>query len=253
MQIATRTRWAGLALAAALAVGGCQAAPSPSPSVAPDPTPTPPPPSAEEVIGAFLLVAGNSALTMHVVADGKVTVTAGGTTEDVKISFDMDISGENGVGTAVVDTGPQNVTFDMLLLENRAYVDDNGTWTEIPDYQPSTPLNPFAGLTSAEELTYRGHDIRDDQRAHHMSVIPWLGGDLSLLEAQGWTNVKIDYTLTTLTVEDNGAPITLNFTGGISGRFQDIGASAAFDVTYDFTKVGEPVDIPSPGDIPAPS
>jgi hypothetical protein len=245
MQSDTRTRRLGLAMGLVLLLAGCQAA-SPSPSVPPDPTPTPPPATAEEVIAAFLALTGDPELTMHVVADGKVRVTAGGTAEDVKIGFDMDISGEDGVGEAVVDTGPSDVTFDMLLVGGLAYVDDDGTWTEVPDYQASTPLNPFAGLTGPADLSYRGVDVRDGRRAHHLSILAWLGGDLSLLEAQGWTRVKVDYTLTTMTVDDAGAPIEMNFTGGISGRYLDVAASAAFEVAYAFTEIGEPVEIPIP-------
>src|SRR6266545_2633216 len=141
MKIARVTATAVMALG--MAVAGCSASVSPSPS-APPPTPTPPPPTGDEVIAAFLAVTGDPALTMHVVADGKVTVSAAGTTDNVTIAFDMDISGQNGVGKAVVDTGPTELTFDMLLVDNRAYVDDNGTWTEVPEYKPSTPLNPFA-------------------------------------------------------------------------------------------------------------
>ena len=240
-----RARRLCLALGIALVLGGCQAA-SPSPSASSDPTPTPPPATADEVIAAFLSLTSDPNLTMHVVADGKVRVTAAGTSEDVKIGFDMDISGEDGVGTAVVDTGPSDVTFEMLLVDNLAYVDDNGTWTEVPDYTPSTPLNPFAGLTGPADLSYRGVDVRDGVRAHHLSVLVWLGGDLTLLEAQGWTQVKVDYTLTTMTVDDAGAPIQMDFTGGISGRFQDVATTAAFEVAYEFTKIGEPVEIPTP-------
>ena len=235
-----------LATSLMLAVTACHGAASPSPSVVAEPTPTPPPPTEEEVIQAFLLVAGNTALTMHVVADGKETVTAGRTTDTVKIGFDMDLSGQNGVGTAVVDTDPSTVPVSLLVVENRAYVEDNGTWTEVPDYRPSTPLNPFGGLTTLDSLSYRGHQIVDGQRVHHLSVIPWLGGDMSLLEAQGWTHLKVDYTLTTLTVADSGAPIQMSFSGGISGRYHDVGASAAFEITYDFTKIGQAVDIPPP-------
>ena len=229
----------------AVALAGCQGAtPSPSPSAAP--TPTPPPPDADEVIARFLALTSDPALTMHVVADGKVRVTAGGDMQDVKIGFDMDISGEDGVGTAVVDTGPSDVTFEMLLVDDRAYVEDNGAWTEVPDYKPTTPLNPFAGLTGPEQLTYRGHELQDGQRIHHLSVLVWLGGDLSLLGEQGWTGVKTDYTLTTLTVDDEGAPIEMNFSGGISGKYQDVSATAAFEIKYEFTKIGEAVEIPTP-------
>jgi hypothetical protein len=235
-----------MALALTLALAGCAGSGSPSPSRVPDPTPTPPPPTGDEVMAAFLALTGDPDVTMHVVVDGKVTVTAGGEMEDVKIGLDMDISGEDGVGRAVVDTGPADVTYTMLLFEGRAYVDDNGTWTEVPEYKPSTPLNPFAGLSGPADVTYRGHQVRDSQRIHHLSVLDWLGGNLSLLEEQGWSGVKTDYTLTTLTVDDDGAPIQMDFSGGVSGRYQDVAASAAFELTYVFSKIGEAVELPTP-------
>lgn len=253
MQTLPRTRWTGLALAAALALGGCQGAGGPSPSASADPTPTPPPPTADEVIARFLALTGSPSLTMHVVSAGKVTVTGGGTMDTVKIGFDMDISGQDGVGKAVVDTGPSDVTFEMLVRDGRSYIDDDGTWTETPDYRPSTPLNPFSGLTGPADLTYRGHEIRDGRRVHHLSVLVWPGGDLSLLAAQGWTGAKIDYALTTMTVEDSGAPIEMSFSGAISGRLNEVGGSAVFQVTYAFTNIGEPVEIPIPATGPSPS
>lgn len=248
MKFTRRTTVALMTLA--IAIAGCSAAVSPSPSLPPAPTPTPPPPDGPQVIAAFLAVTGDPALTMHVVADGKVTVSAAGTTENVTIGFDMDISGENGVGQGVVDTGPSDLTFDMLLVDGHAYVDDNGTWTEVPDYRPSTPINPFAGLTGPGDLTYRGADARDGRRVHHLSVEVWLGGDLALLGEQGWSGVKIDYELTTVTADDEGNPIGMDFSGGVSGRYQGVAASAAFEVSYAFTNVGEQVEIPTPPPAP---
>ena len=244
MRPRNRSGWMALALAFGLA--GCQAAASPTPSVTPEATPTPPPATAEEVLAAFLELTTDPALTMHVVADGKVTVALAGTTDDIRIAFDMDIRGEDGIGNAVVDTGPSDLTFDMLLVANKAYIDDNGTWTEVPGYKPSTPLNPFHALSGPADLTYRGMDVRDGQRVHHLSVLPWLGGDLTLLTEQGWSGVKIDYTLTTLMVSDRGEPISMAFSGAVSGRYQGVAASAAFEVNYEFTKIGEAVEIPSP-------
>lgn len=244
MWTSLRSVWLMLALAVALA--GCQSAASPTPSVAAEATPTPPPPTADDVIAEFLLLATNPALTMHVVADGKVTVAAAGTTDDVRIGFDMDISGEDSVGKAVVDTGPSDVTFNMLLVDNRAYVDDNGTWTELPDYRPSSPLNPFRALSGPADLQYRGHEDRDGQRIHHLSILVWVGGDLTLMQDQGWTQMKVDYDLATMTVNDQGAPIGMSFTGGISGRYQGLAATTAFEVNYQFTKIGQAVEIPSP-------
>jgi hypothetical protein len=244
MRPRNRSGWAALALAIALA--GCQAAASPTPSAPPEPTPTPAPATAEEVIAAFLALTTDPALTMHVVADGKVTVSVSGSTDDIRIGYDMDIRGEDGVGSAVLDTGPSDLTFNMLLLANKAYIHDNGSWTEVPDYRPTTPLNPFRGLSGPADLTYRGKDVRDGERVHHLSVLPWLGGDLTLLTEQGWSGVKIDYSLTTLMVNDQGEPSSMDFSGAVSGRFQGAAASASFAVNYQFTKIGEAVEIPSP-------
>src|SRR5438552_2391412 len=140
MRTGFRARWWAITLATLLA--GCGAAATPSPSVVAEPTPTPGPPTAGEVIASFLTLTGDPKLTMHVVEDGKVTVTAAGTTDDVKIGLDMDVNGADGIGSAVVDTGPANVTFKMLLAKDHAYVDDNGTWTAVPNDRPTTPLNP---------------------------------------------------------------------------------------------------------------
>jgi hypothetical protein len=109
MRTALQARW--LAATLAMLLAGCAGAATPSPSVVAEATPTPAPPTADEVIASFLTLTGDPKLTMHVVVDGKVTVTASGTTDDVKIGMDMDISGADGVGSALVATGPAEVPF----------------------------------------------------------------------------------------------------------------------------------------------
>jgi len=47
-------------------------------------------------------------------------------------------------------------------------------------------------------------------------------------------------------VDDQGAPIEMNFSGGVSGRYQEVNATAAFEVAYEFTNIGEAVEIPTP-------
>jgi hypothetical protein len=47
-------------------------------------------------------------------------------------------------------------------------------------------------------------------------------------------------------VDDEGAPIEMNFSGGVSGQYQGARATAAFEIKYEFTKIGEAVEIPTP-------
>jgi len=70
-----------------VALGACQGAGSPSALPSADPTPTPPPPTADQVIVRFLALTGDPALTMHVVADGKVTVTGSDVAVEIGLGY----------------------------------------------------------------------------------------------------------------------------------------------------------------------
>ena len=204
-------------------------------------------------MGAFLQLVGDEELTMHVVLDGTVDVTVGDEQQGLQIAMDMDISGPDGFGSATLDTGPGEISFTMLLIDDLAYIDDEGTWTPIPDYRQSTPLNPFFALSRAADLAYDGLARIQTRLVHHLRALVWIGGDLAELEEQGWANVQIDYNDSDIFVDDAGTPVRLEFHGGVSGQYQGVEASAAFDVAYDFTKVGEPVELPAPPASPAAS
>jgi hypothetical protein len=233
-------------LAMATLLVACQPATSPSPSAEPTPSPTIEPPSGAEVIDAFLEMVGYSQFAMHVVMDGTVDVALPDTTEHITISYDGDISGEDGHGDASIDVGPSVVNFEMLLVDGRAYLNDNGTWTEVPDYQQTAPLNPFAYLASPADLSYRWFEMRSGQRAHHLVSLIWLGGSAASLVEQGWTDPVVDYNLTDIWVLDDGTPLQMDFDGGVSGSYLDRAATAKFTISYVITRVGEPVEIPSP-------
>jgi len=242
-----RRALAGVAFAVLLAA--CQSAsvaPSPSASKEPTPSPTPEAPDPADIIDAFLEIVTDPDLTMHVIADGTLDVTVGGQSQTLTIGLDMEISGEDGIGQTIVDMGAADITVDMLLIDGRAYADDNGTWTEIPGYEPSSALNPFASLSGAEDVEYRDSEMRAGRRLHNLESLVWLGGELAAMEAQGWTDPVIDNSRTDIVVDDQGVPDSLDFTGRVSGRYGDEVASVEFAVTYDFTDVGEPVELPAP-------
>ena len=255
MSNAQRLRPAPIAmLAVAALLAACQAAslPSPSPTAKPTPIPTPGPPLGADVIASFLKIVGDPKLPMHVVLDGSVDVAAGSTAQRLTIGFDVDISGRDAHGKANVDVGPGAVSFEMLLVQDLAYLNNHGTWTEIPGYRQGTPLNPFANLTGQDDLTYRGYEYRSEGRVHHLVSRVWLGGDVAAMADQGWSDPVIDYNVTDIYVFDDGTPLQMHVDAGVSGTYSGLAATGKFVMSYGFTKVGVPVTIPAP-QAPAPT
>jgi hypothetical protein len=239
-------------LTAGLLLAGCQAAPSPSNATAqptatvrPTPGSTTEPPSSAEVISAFLAILKDPRLTMHVVTTGEMTARTGSDTQLLWIDMEMDVKGNDVVGDASVDVGGRTISFDLLVIDGRGYLDENGTWTELPDYEQTVPLNPFTNLTKAGNVEYRGQLERDGRRLHRLRALNWFGSDLAAMAGTGWTRVRIMKNMTTVRVDDEGTPVSLDFVGRLSGLFDGAKATADFDFSYDFS-VGEPVTIPSP-------
>jgi hypothetical protein len=247
---------AALALTLLLLVAACQSTvlPSPGPSVVanptatprPTPSPTPQPPAPNAIVAAFLDAVDERPLTMHGIVSGTIEVMAGSDSGRISMDMDMDIRGEDAVGDATLDTGPTSLSFHMLLLDGRAYVDNNGTWTELPDYEQSAPLNPFANVTAADDLEYRRSEERAGQRLHLLKVLVWSGGDLDQLRDQGWRQVRIKSNQTDIYVDDDGIPVSMHFVGRLSGTYQGTSATVDFDMSYELSDVGEPVRIPRP-------
>jgi hypothetical protein len=243
----------------ALLLVACQATASPTPNTStkpsialptatprPTPIPTAEPPAIGDVISGFLAIVKDSRLTMHVVVTGEVTVSSGNQSQPLSIDMSMDVKGNDGVGDASVDVGTGMVSFKLLIRDGRGYLDNHGDWTEQPNFEQSAPLNPFTNLRRARDVEYLGPLERDGQRLHRLRAVVWFGGDLADLESSGWTGVRITRNKTVMQVDDAGTPVSLDFVGRLSGRFNGQKTSIDFDMGYDFSDVGEPVTIPRP-------
>lgn len=235
-------------LALVSACASPSAEPSASPSISPSPaaTPTPPPPTADEIIDMFLALVLDEQFTFHIVVSGTMAATQGETRENITLGMDMDVRGADGVGDALVDVGPGEVTLRMLIVDGRAYVDDDGTWSEIPGYQSTTPLNPFFRLSGPGDLSYEGLIRRSGEVTRHLRSLVWMGGDISELEAQGWTEVAIEESQSDIFVDETGSPVAMDFRGVFTGFYEGVPTSFDFDVVYEFSNVGEPVVLPEP-------
>ena len=226
---------AAVVLAAVAAVSaGC------SPNRAPSATP-----GGDAVIAAFLEKVQRDDLTFHTVADAVIETRVGDEEETAEFSADLDISGDDAVGEVTVDIGP-NITVDVLIRDGEAYAETTpGDWQPIPDFeeQGQAPLNPFERLEGTEDLEYRG---RSDNGIHTLRTTVWLGADPESLEAQGWENVEFADHLTDIYVTDDGTPVRMEFEGNATGDYRGEPAEVHFDVDYEFSHVGQPVEIPEP-------
>lgn len=233
-------------IAIAALITACSSS-SPSPgSATPEATPEPTVTDSAAIIAAFLGIVDDPDLTMHVIADGTVTVFGGGQTQRLTIEMAMDVSGEDGVGEASLDLGPSDLDFEMLLVDGRAYIDNNGDWTPLPDYEQTTPLNPFVNFSGPDEIQYDGAELRGGQQVHRLTSDLWVGDNLATLEDQGWRNPELVRNETLILVADSGAPVLMEIKATLDGSYQRTQASMDFDLSYEFSDVGDPVDIPKP-------
>jgi len=234
------------ALVSACATTSAELSPSPSIPTPPTASPTPAPPTGDEIIDLFLALVLDDQFTFHIVVSGTMSAVQGSTREDLTLGMDMDVRGEDGVGDAIVDLGPSEVSLRLLVLDGLGYVEDNGTWTEIPGYESTTPLNPFFRLAGPGDLSYEGYIRRGGALTRHLRSLVWMGGDISELEAQGWTEVTIEESQSDIFVDETGAPIRMDFRGVFTGQYEGVPASFDFDVVYEFSNVAEPVVLPEP-------
>ena len=202
-------------------------------------------PSGDAVIDAFLGKVTRDDFTFHAVQEGTIEVRGENDEETVEISAEMDVSGEDAVGEVTFDVGAE-ITIDVLLVDGEGYTQGpGGDWETIPGFaeQPQTPVNPFVRLESAEDLEYVE---RTDDGLHHLTTDVWMGGDAESLESQGWEDVEFSDHSADIYVTDDGTPVRMEFEGNATGDYRGDPAEVHFDVDYEFSDVGQPVEIPEP-------
>ena len=209
----------------------------------------PPPPEAvdgDAVIAAFLETVQRDDLTFHSITEGVVELEAVDSNEEqtVEISADLDVAGEDAVGEVTFDIGPE-ITVDVLIVDDEAYTESpDGEWEPVPNVDPEAqaPLNPFTRLEPGD-LEYVGPT---DDDLHELRTDVWLGADPETLEDQGWDDVEFTDNSTEIVVTADGTPVRMHFVGDATGVYQGEDAVVHFDVDYEFSEVGEPVEIPEP-------
>ena len=200
------------------------------------------------IVAAFLETATQEDLTFHVVVDGSIDVAAIESDEEetVDIGAEMDVSGDDSVGEVTFDIGVE-LTVDVLIVDGEGYTEglDGEGWEPVPDFeaQAQAPVNPFVRLEDEDDVEYVE---QTEDGLHHLRTEVWMGADPESLEAQGWEDVEFVEQSSDIYVTDDGTPVRMEFVGDATGVYQGEDAEVHFDVDYEFTDVGEPVEIPEP-------
>lgn len=201
----------------------------------------------DAIVAAFLETARQEDLTFHVLIDGTIDVTAQDSdeAESVEIGADLDVSGDDSVGEVTFDIGLE-ITVPVLIVDGEGYTEGpDGEWEAVQDFeaQAQAPVNPFVRLEGEEDVEYVGPA---DDGLHHLRTDVWMGADLETLEAQGWEDVEFIEQSSDIYVTADGTPVRMEFTGDATGLYEGEDANVHFDVEYEFSDVGDPVEIPEP-------
>ena len=210
-------------------------------------TPADQAPDGDEVIANFLAIVQQEDLTFHTVMDGTIDVAAaaGDEEESVDVAAEMDVSGEDAIGEVTFDVGVE-ITVDVLIRDDEGYTQNaDDEWEVVPDFeaQGQAPLNPFIRLEAPGDLEYVG-PAEDD--LHLLRTDVWMGADPESLESQGWEDVEFTEQSSDIYVTEDGTPVRMEFVGDATGVYEGEDAEVHFDIHYEFSDVGEPVEIPEP-------
>ena len=201
----------------------------------------------DAIVAAFLETARQEDLTFHVVIDGTIDVTARDSDEEesVEIGAELDVSGDDSVGEVTFDIGVE-FSVDVLIVDGEGYTEGpDGEWEAVENFeaQAQAPVNPFVRLEGEGDVEYVGPA---GDGLHQLRTDVWMGADVETLEAQGWEDVEFTEHSTDIFVTDDGTPVRMEFMGDATGVYEGEDADVHFDVDYEFSDVGEPVDIPEP-------
>ena len=201
----------------------------------------------DQVVAAFFDLTQDEDLTFHVEIDGQIDVAAAESDEEesVDLGADLDVAGDDSVGEVTFDVGVE-ITVDVLILDGEGYTQSpQGEWEAVPNFaaQAQAPVNPFTRLESEEDVQYIGPS---EEGLHQLRTDVWMGADPESLQSQGWEDVEFTEQSTDIYVAADGTPVRMEFVGDATGVYRGQDAEVHFDVDYEFSDVGEPVEIPEP-------
>ncbi len=244
----TRARSAAIVACLAL-LAGCGPAPEPStaartagpaPSIAATPSPAPTAavggPYAEAVIAAL----GAEDLTTHVFQTAELTSTIGDMEQSLTATMDGDISGEDVAFVLSIGIGGEEVTQELRVLGDTAWVRQDDEWISAPrrtvDATVAGLLDNIRVVEDPSQLRYVGPETIDGQALHRLAAV----GEVPYLPASGGTG---RYEALDVWIEEDGTPVL------VRGRFtaEDAAGNVGSGSTeIRFSAFGDPVEIEPP-------
>ena len=161
------------------------------------------------------------------------------------------LSGGDGTMTLKLNTVSDTVELEEIYVGEDGYVREaGGVWQRLSRWQINTSgaqLDPFAFLTSTDDLRYNGMVTHDG--AELLALVNTRALGLAGGSAAAALNVFGEATRLQILVESDGTPVFLSYHMTVfldESSGEKVAASG--DIRQSFSEVGEPVVIEPPAD-----
>jgi hypothetical protein len=210
-------------------------------------SPTPVAVDGDQLVAAFYKLVTADDFT----AKTELTGLISGGALQLSIHATGDLSGGNGSMTLKLNTVSDTIEIEEIYVGEDAYVrEGGGVWQRLSRWLVNTSgaqLDPFAFLSSADDLRYDGTATHDGQELYALVNTRGLG--LAGGSAAAALNVFGEATPLQILVQSDGTPVFLSYHMTVflhESSGEKVGAIG--DIKQSFTGVGEPVTIQAPTD-----
>lgn len=233
-----------LTIGLAVGLAACQhAAPTSTFSASPSPISI----DGDQLVAAFYELVTAEDFTAKTELTGLIT---GGALQ-VSIRAAGSLSGGDGTMTLKLNTVSDTVELEEIYVGEDGYVrETGGVWQRLSRWQINTSgaqLDPFAFLTSPDDLRYDGTTTHDG--AELFALVNTRGLGLAGGSAAAALNVFGEATRLQILVRSDGTPVFLSYHMTVfldESSGEKVAASG--DIKQSFTAVGEPVVIEPPSE-----
>ena len=239
----TPTRPAAAAASPTASPRVTQAPPTASPTPTPQPATSSPAPLPEPAL-RFIQLIEDPDLSLHL--ETNASVQAGAMSIDVSMTLDQ--SGADMALDMATSISGEESNVQLVVKDGTAYYrEDRGTWFATDDLSlidlPATSL-AFSQLRP-EGTEYLGVEDKGDETLHRLRVpsVVAAGVDPAALRRFG---CDTDNLAMTLWVRDDGTPVTGSFEYSCAVRTAAGPATLTATATYEFSRVGRPINIKPP-------
>jgi hypothetical protein len=196
--------------------------------------------------GAFIALMMSGDARYHAEAAGSAVYG----NEHVTIGYSANVSGRDLDATWVLGQDRERAVMSVIIKDDRYYSKPAGEPWQQWESQSSLPSDSFSSISANSwgALTYAGPDERGGRRLHHLQLpeIDWAGiPDVYYLDADEGGTIIHDMGCD-IWVSAAGEPVEASIWFEATARNGGLEIDLSYELDYDFSRVGEPVQIEAP-------